>query len=258
MGWKLLAQCIVKLTQNFKCKIRIFVFSNWKAKLKVFRTPYSKAAAWKRTGPTFVHCALDCCPTTGNTTWLWLFHLTSSSNRTFCLCSSCSGAARYSYCRCTDCSPLSTVVLPEYVPLSGCYVTLKPVMPPMTWKLEEFIDQNQNHEAPYESLASSGVQLALQNHQPRGFLCFVTCTVQLWQCLEIHAAGNWFFLCQNIFIHTSPSIKIISKKSKYTSDLESKQCPIQFPLFCCSTEQKFYYTKNSAILLLAKFQPNYL
>lgn len=132
-------------------------------------------------------------------------------------------------------------------------MTLKPVIPPMTWKLEEFIDQNQNHEAPYESLASSGVQLALQNHQPQGFLCFVTCTVQLGQCLEIHAAGNWFFLCQNIFIHTSPSIKIISKKSKYTSDLESKQCPIQFPLFCCSTEQEFYYTKIVQYFCLQNF-----
>lgn len=98
-----------------------------------------------------------------------------------------------------------------------------------------YLPSNQNHEAPHESLTSSGAQLTLCNHWPQGFLWFVKCTVQLWQRLEIHAAGNCLYLRQNVYVQTSRSIKIISKKSKYTSDWEGKQCPIQFPLFCCST-----------------------
>lgn len=116
-----------------------------------------------------------------------------------------------------------------------------------------YCPSNQNHEAPYENLTSSGAQLSHKdNHQPRGFLWFVTCTVQLWQCLEIHAAGNSFFLHQNVYTHTSASIKIIPKKEQIHIRFRKQTVP--YSVFIVL----LLHIKNSVTHLLAKFQPNYL
>lgn len=54
---------------------------------------------------------------------------------------------------------------------------------------------------------------------------------------KFNVAGNWFYLCQNVCIHTSPFITIICRNGKYVSDLEGKRSPIQRPSFCCSTSK---------------------
>lgn len=41
MAWQLLIQCTVKLIQKWKCKIRTFVFSNWKVKLPAFQNTFT-------------------------------------------------------------------------------------------------------------------------------------------------------------------------------------------------------------------------
>lgn len=162
----------------------------------------------ERTGPTFVHCALDCCHTKGNTALAVNFHLISSFNRTFGLCSSCSGVARHSYCRCTDCSPLDT--LSCFISVSLC----QDVMWHWNWLYCHW-HGNWRNLLPFKSKSwismwkptSCGAQLALHNHQPqgfiqpRGFLWLVTCTVQLWQCLEIHGAANRFYLLKYLYMY---------------------------------------------------------
>lgn len=161
MAWQLLIQCTVKLIQKWKCKIRTFVFFNWKAKLPAFQNTFTaKLLHGEGQAPRSCTVLSTAVPLRGTQPWLWLFHVTSPSNRTFCLFSSCSGAARYSYCRCTDCSPLNTVVLLECVPLSGSYVTLKPLVLPMTWKLEEFI----------------ALQTKIMKHHMKAFLWSTTCS----------------------------------------------------------------------------------
>lgn len=95
-----------------------------------------------------------------------------------------------------------------------------------------YCPSNQNHEAqlPLEhnllSIITTSISLVCHVHCSAVTVPWNSCSRKLL---------FFFFLCQNVYIHTSPSIKITAKKRKYRTDLESKHCPIQFPSFCCST-----------------------